>query len=329
MNLAVTVTRSRTLLAIMVSWLVIAGSVRAHGKPDSASATPGLSILKTAGAEAMGPLMHRLGELFGVIHPGAQVIVDASGPPRAPAGLATGAAQIGFTGRTFRPAELAAIVETHGRPPLQFLIGTGAYDNKVVTHTMAVVVSDGHPLQALTLAQVRVLFSSNTVPSWAALGLSLEWANRPVNLYAGKFGTGAAEFVRETVFLGDDWSRRVREFPTDEAAIEALRADGNGLALVGLGFVVPGTRALALATDETTPAYVPSRAHVESRQYPLARLLYFHVRAPAPGERIDPLVREFLRLVLSQQGQREVAASGYLALPAAMVEAEREKLAWW
>lgn len=280
-----------------------------------------------AGAEAMGPLMQRLGGRLSAAQPGVKVRVDAGGPPRAPAGLADGSAQIGFTGRTYRPAELAAIVEAHGRPPLQFLVGTGAYDNKAITHTMAVLVQEKNPLTALTLAQVRALFSGEDAPAWSALGMPEEWAGRPVKLYAGKFGTGAAEFVRDTVFAGREWHPRVREFATDDAAVAALRADENGLALVGLGFLEPGTRALALTAGEAEPPYRPTRAHVESRRYPLARLLYLHVIAPPPGVRLDPLVSEFLRLVLSREGQQEVAAAGYLPLPAAMIEVERQKLA--
>lgn len=275
----------------------------------------------------MGPVMHRLGERLTAAHPGVRVEVDASGPPRAPAGLAAGRAQIGFTGRTYWPPELAAIERAHGRAPLQFVVGAGAYDNKIVTHTMAVLVHERNPLQALTLTQVKDLFSTGRVALWRQLGLKAPWAGREIRLYAGKYGTGAAEFVRDTALGGGPWHPRVKEFPTDEAAVSALAADENGLALVELGFVVPGVLALALADRETEPAFLPTIEHVTSRRYPLARLLYIHVVPPLPGRRLDPLVSEFMHLVLSREGQQEVVAAGYLPLPAAMIEVERQKLA--
>lgn len=317
------------LRGAVVVLLVLAGAKHAPAQamPEYTPGPPLHGVLTAAGAEAMGPLMQRLGERLMAVHPGVRVQVDAGGPPRAPAGLADGTAQIGFTGRTYRPAEVTAIERAHGRPPLQFLVGAGAYDNKAITQTMAVLVHEKNPLTSLTLGQVKELFSGEQEPSWSALGLPKKWAARPVNVYAGKFGTGAAEFVRETVLGGADWHPRVREFATDEAAVETLLADENGLALVGLGFLEPGTRVLALAAGETEPAYRPTRAHVESRCYPLARLLYFHVVAPPSGEPLDPLVSEFLRLILSREGQQEVAAAGYLPLQAGMIEVERQKLA--
>lgn len=311
-----------------MAFVVLAGGAPVSGQvmPKCTPAPPLQGTLTATGAEAMGPLMHRLGELLRAAHPGVQVSVDAGGPPRAPAGLADGTAQIGFTGRTYRPAELAAIERTRGRQPLQFLVGAGAYDNRTITHTMVVLVHERNPLPALTLVQVRRLFSDEARPTWSGMGLPKEWTDRPINLYTGKFGTGAAEFVRETVFAGGDWSRRVWEFVTDEAAVTALLADENGLALAGLGFAVPAARVLAMAARETQPAFLPTKEHVLDRRYPLARLLYFHVIAPSHGERLDPLVSEFLRLVLSDQRKQEVAVAGYLPLPARMVQVERAKL---
>jgi len=64
---------------------------------------------------------------------------------------------------------------------------------------------------------------------------------------------------------------------------------------------------------------------VYSGEYPLARFLYVYVNKPPDGE-LDALTLEFLRYVLSTQGQRIVVKDGYLPLTAPMVERERAKL---
>ena len=55
-----------------------------------------------------------------------------------------------------------------------------------------------------------------------------------------------------------------------------------------------------------------------SGKYPLARFLYVYVNK-APNKPLDPLVREFLKYVLSQQGQEIVVKDGYIPLPAKIV----------
>jgi len=64
---------------------------------------------------------------------------------------------------------------------------------------------------------------------------------------------------------------------------------------------------------------------VVSGAYPLARYLYIYVNR-APGKPLDPLVHQFLKLVLSREGQEVVVKDGYLPLTVAIVSEERGKI---
>jgi phosphate transport system substrate-binding protein len=67
-------------------------------------------------------------------------------------------------------------------------------------------------------------------------------------------------------------------------------------------------------------------ASVTDKSYPLARFVYIAINK-APGQPLPPGVREFLRLVLSREGQEVIAAEGYfLPLPASIVREELAKL---
>ena len=58
--------------------------------------------------------------------------------------------------------------------------------------------------------------------------------------------------------------------------------------------------------------------------YPLARFLYVYVNKE-PGKDLDPLTSEFLKMVLSRQGQEVVVKDGYIPLPATVSEREMKK----
>ena len=48
-----------------------------------------------------------------------------------------------------------------------------------------------------------------------------------------------------------------------------------------------------------------------SGKYPLSRFLYIYINK-APGKPLDPLVKEYLKLILSKEGQEVVVKDGYL-----------------
>ena len=64
---------------------------------------------------------------------------------------------------------------------------------------------------------------------------------------------------------------------------------------------------------------------MKGSKYPLSRYLYVYVNK-APGKPLDPLLREFLKLVLSKEGQEVVVKDGYLPLSAELVKAEAAKI---
>ena len=113
-----------------------------------------------------------------------------------------------------------------------------------------------------------------------------------------------------------------------------------GLAAVLAAFAA--NAAVAVTLDAKLPPYEPrekvegetsvagnhaTHEEVERRLYPLTRTIYLGVNQPA-GKPLRPVVREFLRFVLSREGQ-EAFTEGpekYLPLTEATASAERRKL---
>jgi phosphate transport system substrate-binding protein len=94
-----------------------------------------------------------------------------------------------------------------------------------------------------------------------------------------------------------------------------------------LANVTPNVRVAPLSENDGGPYFMPTVPNVYTHQYPLSRFVYIFVNRP-PGQPLQPKVREFLKLVLSRQGQQVVADEGvYIPLQPDVVRAELAKLA--
>lgn len=322
------------LLAVATSSAALAAGVAVDPLlPAYTPRVPPLEgTLSLAGTGEMGPMVLRWMAIFNRAHPKVGFLFDSKGPPTAPAGLAAGSAQIGFLGRRFKDPELAALLAKQGHPPRQFTISAGAYSDKEMTSTMAVFVHPDNPLRRLTLAQLDAIFSAtrkrshpHPITSWGQLGLTGEWAGKPIHIYRTQTDRGRLDFVKEVALLDGEWKQAVKELPEDDASVATVASDVYGMCIAGLGYGTSGVRSLALAANEAGPSFSASLENVASRRYPLSRLVFIFVNH-TPGKPLEPLIKEFLRVALSRDGQQAALAVGFLPLPAGMVRAELAKL---
>jgi phosphate transport system substrate-binding protein len=85
----------------------------------------------------------------------------------------------------------------------------------------------------------------------------------------------------------------------------------------GIGYKTSGVRALPLSAKDGQPFVEADAVHALDGTYPLARVLYVYVNK-RPNQPFSPLEREFIKLVLSKQGQEVVIKDGFVPMPAAM-----------
>jgi len=117
----------------------------------------------------------------------------------------------------------------------------------------------------------------------------------------------------------------VKEQPGSSSVVQGVASDRYAIGYSGIGYRTADVRPvpLSLKTGQSCAEATPE--HALDGAYPLARFLYIYLNR-APGTPLDPLRREFLRYILSQEGQEAVVKDGYLPLPADLVQEERTKL---
>lgn len=236
---------------------------------------------------------------------------------------------------------------------------TGSYNIVGWQNQLVIVVNARNPLTKITMKQLDGVFGSvrdggwagtvwkpelsrgpeADIRTWGQLGLTGEWADRKINVhgYALRYAS-ALEFSHKVLQSSDKWNGDLHAYanfrrPDGTVYLEAdrifdeVRKDpaAMGYARYHDGFP-KDIRVLALAKDEKGPYVEYAIENVQNRSYPLVGGQSFWVSAK-PGTRMDPKAREFIRFVLSQEGQELVQKDGkYLPLPAEVAREELKKL---
>lgn len=279
--------------------------------------------LSSVGSDTMNNLMTLWAEAFRKFHPAVRVQVEGKGSSTAPAALIAGTAQLGPMSREMKDSEVDAIVAKYGFEPTMIV---------TALDVLAVYVHKDNPLTSLSLPELDAIFSKTRrlgfgrdITTWGQLGLSGEWAAKPISLYGRNAASGTYGYFKDHALGGGDFKDTVKEQPGSASVVQGVSEDRYGIGYSGIGYATSGVKALALAKKPGDKAYVPNYEDALDKTYPLSRPLYIYV-VQDPRKPLDPLVEEFLRFVLSRQGQEVVIKDGYLPLTAKMVAEELAKL---
>jgi phosphate transport system substrate-binding protein len=221
-----------------------------------------------------------------------------------------------------KPEEEDAFEKSHGFKPTRI---------SVALDCLAVYVHKDNPIKGLTLAQVDGIFSKTRksgvedVATWGQLGLTDDWAPMPISLYGRNSASGTYAYFKEHALLKGDYKDTVKEQPGSASVVQGVTEDKFGIGYSGIGYKTSGVKAVPLADKEGGAFSDGSYEDVKSGKYPLSRFLYIYINK-APGKPLDPLVKEFLKLVLSKEGQEVVVKDGYLPLSAEIAKQELAKL---
>jgi len=284
--------------------------------------------LRSWGNDRMQAVMARWQEGFRAHHPAVQFETSLHGSGTAIAGLYTGVADIALMGRSANSTENMAFEWVFRYKPLGVQVSTGSLGVPGKSYAPVVFVHKDNPLSQLTLAQLDAVFGcehlrgSKNFNTWSDLGLTGEWSARPIHPYGPDIQSSTASFFRELVLKGSyKWSCDMKELG-DPQILDALAADRAGIAYSALGHLNQAVRPVSLSADAGGPYFSPTIENVRERKYPLTRATWIFVNRP-PDRPLDPKVKEFLRYVLSRDGQRDVEAEGdYLPLSADVLLAQ-------
>jgi phosphate transport system substrate-binding protein len=292
----------------------------------------------------VGDLVNSWEEGFRKYQPEVTFETELRGNASAIGGLYTGAADVAFLGREIWPIEADGYEQGLGYKPFQVSAATGSLEDRYHDFALAIFVHSDNPLSKLTLAQLDAIFGADhkrgpkNIRAWGELGMTGEWTNKPINLYGYEIDRDFSQFFEQAVLAGSrKWNCNFREIAdqrnpdgsvTDAGRriLDALTKDRYGMAFSSLAYKDSMIKAIALAREEGGAYYSVTKEAVIKQKYPLTRTPYMFVNRP-PGQPVDPKVKEFLRYVLSREGQELVIRDGgYLPLSSEALRKQLEKL---
>ena len=294
--------------------------------------------LSLVGADVMDEITLGWAKIYRAAYPRLSVTIEAKASGAGAPGLISGKADLAPVGREMLPAEDKAFREKFGYAPFAVRVATGSAGSLGKTAASIIMVDKNNPIQGLSLAQLDAIYSTTRkrghapVATWGDLGLTGEWKDKSVHLYGLKSPNGIEQYFQQRVMLGGDYKTDIqmvkgRGFThAFTVAAEDMATHPYGLTYALLANVLPNTKVVPLAENDGGPYYLPTVPNVYAHKYPLSRYVYIYVNRP-PGKALPPKVKEFLRMVLSRQGQDVVAKEGvYEPLTPDVVQQELKKL---
>ncbi len=284
--------------------------------PEYQKTTGVAGNLSSVGSDSLANLMTLWAEAYKKAYPNVNIQIQAAGSSTAPPALTEGTSNLGPMSRPMKDSELQAFEAKHGYKPTAVPVAIDA---------LAVFVHKDNPIQSLDLAQVDAIFSSTRLcggekelKTWGDLGLTGEWATKPIQLFGRNSVSGTYGYFKEAALCKGDFKPNVNEQPGSASVVQSVSSTVNAIGYSGIGYKTASVRAVPLS-KKGGEAFEASEENALAGKFPLSRYFYVYVNK-APNKPLAPLEAEFVKLVLSKQGQEVVVKDGYIPLPKKTIE---------
>jgi phosphate transport system substrate-binding protein len=274
----------------------------------------GAAQIKSVGSDTLGDLMRGWASEFTKLNPDVQIEVDSQGSSTAPPALLDGAAQIGPMSRPMRSEEYEPFEKKYGYHPTSFPVAVDA---------LAIYVNTDNPIQCLTIEQLDQIFSKThlysggrNVTTWGDAGLTGDWASHAVSLFGRNSASGTHDTFVDAVLRHGEFKDELKEQPGSAEVVKMVAADKYAIGYSGIGYLTEGVRTVPLAATPGDKCYDTSPASTSSGNYPLARYLYIYLNK-APAKPLDAPMLEFVKYILSRDGQTQTVRGGFYPITSA------------
>jgi len=300
-------------------------------------------VIRIWGTAHMEPLLKLWQAEFRKYQPDVWFVNSLHGTASAQFALHVNAADLAVSGRRIFPYEFYGIYRRSQMHTTEIEVATGSYNQIGKSTAYAILVHKDNPLQSLSMEQLDGIFGDQrsggwnaiewdtmvargpekNIRTWGELGLMGEWADQSIQTYGppGLFPGGVSFFQTRVMGGADTRNENLKEYDDRLQMLRDMEEDRYSIGYASAAYTSPGTKVLSISEKTGAPPVALTRKTVMDRTYPLWRPVYFYYPPDTPtGDpatpKTDPKVAEFIRFVLSAQGQGLISQdSGYLPLP--------------
>lgn len=308
-----------------------------------------------------GPLGEYWETAFRKFHPGVEIEYHLPTSGIAVPALAAKVADLGV-GRPATLMDELTFQQVYRYPMTEVVAATGSYDVYGWSPAFMIIVHKDNPIQGISMKQLDGVFGAarlggydgstwrtdypyargpeENIRTWGQLGLTGEWADKAIHPCGQTVRANIQVVFQNLVLRGSDqWVEGYRAFAnyaTPEGTIaswskqvlQAAESDPLSICVASPLALGENLRELPVQGFDGGPHVARTLETVRNRSYPLINEIYFFADVPPDGEgEMDPRAEEFLRFVLSRDGQEEIQREGrYTPLTAEVVREQLAKL---
>ncbi len=275
--------------ALAANLVAITAAIALDANLPAYQAVSGISgQIKSVGSDTLNNEMELWAKGFEALYPNVTIEIEGKGSATAPPALLEGASQFGPMSRPMNADEVSAFEKKYGYKPGHF---------RVAADALAVYVNKDNPILCLTMQQLDQIFSSTrkgsggrSIKTWGDIGMTGEWATKPISIYGRNSISGTYEFFKQTALYGGDYNEDVTQEPGSAAVVQSVANDKFAIGYSGLGYKTDGVRTVPLAGFYGRPCYDTTAEATYSGKYPIARYLYIYLNKK-PDELARPAAR--------------------------------------
>lgn len=247
---------------------------------------------RVKGSDTLLPLTQELAEQYLKKEPDAEVIVTGGGSGVGIAALPENTTDIAMASRRIKFSEKMKFAE----------LGLDAEEVVVAYDALAVVVNPSNPVDGLTREQLEAIFRGK-ITNWKDVG----GEDRKIVVYSRETSSGTYEFFKESVLENKNYMSSILSMPATGAIIQSVRQTKGAIGYIGLAYLNPYVKPLAVSYDGGAHYAVPSVETAADGSYPIVRPLYYYY-----DSRKEAQVSPFVSYVLSPEGQESVLEQGFI-----------------
>ena len=266
-------------------------------------------VIQQRGSDTLLIIAERWAYEYAKGRSGVEIVVGGGGSGTGIVALINGEVDIADASRKMKAEELQAAKKA-GVKPVEW---------KVAIDGISIIVNRENPIDVVTLDQLRGIYNGS-IRRWSEIG----GIDAPIVVYGRQSTSGTYQYFRERVLRGGDYRRDMNQMAGNADIVEAVIKDPYGIGYVGVAYAeerADEVKILRVKAEKNLEAYPPTRENIAEGRYPLARYLYLYTDGIPTGA-----VADYLRFILSPEGQRIVEEAGYIPIPRELAEEQLSRL---
>jgi phosphate transport system substrate-binding protein len=260
-------------------------------------------LIQNKGSDTLVNVAQAWAEAYRQVNPNVAIAVSGGGTGTGIAALINGTVDIANASRAISAEEQQQIGDAHR---------AAAKEHTVAVDAVLFFVHESNPLQKITTEQLACIYAEDgTCEKWTALGVEVPTcSDQQIIRVSRQSNSGTYEYVRERVLGKEkDFKLGSRDMQGSKDVVDLVQHTPCAIGFSGLGYRMPGVRALCVSDAPDHECVVPSEETAHDGKYPLSRPLFMYTLGDPQGP-----AQAYLEWIRSPAGQKIVGEQGFVPL---------------